>query len=78
KKRSSLLTYRRRPDATPIPPTLVNSPYLASSNSIFQRKHSTLKWPSQEDDEWLRDMVPVGRPLGLDVDSKSEASNDTT
>ncbi|KAG6376083.1 ubiquitin-conjugating enzyme/RWD-like protein [Boletus reticuloceps] len=78
KKRSSLLTYRRRPDATPIPPTLLNSPYLASPNSIFQRKNSVLKWPSQEDDEWLRDMVPMGRHLGLDVDSKSESSNDTT
>lgn len=78
KRRSSFLTCRRRPDAAPIPPTLVNSPYLSSPNSVFRRKTSVPKWPSQEEDEWLRDMVPVDGSLASDVDTKSEGSNDLT
>lgn len=76
-KRSSLLTCPRRPDATPIPPTLVNSPYLSSLNSAFRRKTPLPRWPSQQDDEWLRDMVPADRSLGSDVDTKSEVSDST-
>jgi hypothetical protein len=78
RKRSSLLTRRSRRDATPIPPTLVNSPYLSSPNSVFRRKTSVLKWPSQEEDQWLRDMVPVNRSPAADADTKSEGSNDLT
>ncbi|KAH0830504.1 hypothetical protein J3R83DRAFT_1955 [Lanmaoa asiatica] len=77
KKRSSLLTCPRHPDAAPIPPTLVNSHYLSSPNSVFRRESSMLRWPSQEDDEWLRDMVPVDRSLVSDADTKSEGSNDS-
>ena len=78
KKRSSFFTCSRRPDATPIPPTLVNSPYLSSPNSVFRRKTSVLRWPSQANDEWLRDMVPMDRSSASDADTKSEASNDLT
>lgn len=78
KKRSPLLARPRHPDATPIPPTLVNSPHLSSPHSVFRRESSLRKWPSQEDDEWLRDMVPSDRSSASDGDSKSEASNDST
>lgn len=78
KKRSSLFARRMRPDATPIPPTLLNSPYLSSPNSVFRRKTSVLKWPSQEEDEWLRDMVPANRSSASDSDAKSLGSNDLT
>ncbi|KAF8559507.1 hypothetical protein OG21DRAFT_1492832 [Imleria badia] len=74
-KRSSILTCHRRPDATPIPPTLVNSPYLSSPNSVFRRKIPLPRWPSQQDDVWLGDMVPMDRS---DADTKSEGSNDST
>ncbi|KAN0077353.1 hypothetical protein V8E55_011208 [Tylopilus felleus] len=73
-KRSSLLS--RRPNATPIPPTLVNSHYLSSPNSVFRRKITVPKWPSYQEDEWLRDMVPADRSPGLDADAKSEGSHD--
>ena len=78
KKRSSVLTCAGRLDATPIPPTLINSPYLSSLNSVFRRKIPIPKWPSQEDDQWLRDMVPVDRSPSSDIDSKSEGSHDLT
>ncbi|KAI9566500.1 hypothetical protein HD554DRAFT_1119801 [Boletus coccyginus] len=78
KKRSSFLTCSRRRDTPPIPPTLVNSPYLSSPDSVFRRKTSVLKWPSQAKDEWLRDMVPIDRSSPSDADTKSEGSNDST
>ncbi|KAG8217448.1 hypothetical protein J3R82DRAFT_5593 [Butyriboletus roseoflavus] len=78
KKRSPLFNRPQHPDATPIPPTLVNSPHLASSHSVFRRESSVRIWPSQEDDEWLRDMVPLDRSSASDGDTKSEASNDST
>lgn len=78
KKRSSFLTCPRHPDTIPVPPSLVNSPYLSSPNSVFRRKSSVLRWPSQEENEWLRDMVPIDRSLVSDADTKSEVSSSST
>ncbi|KAF9466392.1 hypothetical protein BDZ94DRAFT_1251842 [Collybia nuda] len=47
----------------PIPPTLLQSPYLNSPQSIFQRAVSTPRHPNAEDEQWLQDTVP----LSLDV-----------
>ncbi|KAH7889772.1 hypothetical protein F5I97DRAFT_1801912, partial [Phlebopus sp. FC_14] len=61
KKRSlSPLSKARQLEAAPIPPSLANSPHLSSPHSIF-RKKSVFKAPSCQDNEWLRDMVPLDR-----------------
>ncbi|KAH7916021.1 hypothetical protein BJ138DRAFT_1122164 [Hygrophoropsis aurantiaca] len=59
KSRSVSLYLPRRPDAIPIPPSLANSPYLLSPDSIFRKKIRHPKSPMQKDDEWLRDLVPL-------------------
>ncbi|KAG0705177.1 hypothetical protein DFH29DRAFT_303458 [Suillus ampliporus] len=59
KGRSLSLHLPKRCDPTPVPPSLANSPHLSSPHSVFRRKSILLKTPSQEDDEWLRDMVPM-------------------
>ncbi|KIK79392.1 hypothetical protein PAXRUDRAFT_281613 [Paxillus rubicundulus Ve08.2h10] len=76
KRRSLSLHYSRNLNAVPIPPTLANSPHLSSPNSIFWQKSSAPKCPSQLDDEWLGDMVPLDRSPVPEVDTKSEASNE--
>jgi hypothetical protein len=48
-----------KPRAIPIPPSLIQSPYLNSPQSIFRRSSSAPRLPSEEDDEWLRDTVPL-------------------
>lgn len=48
-----------QPPPTPIPPSLLKSPYLNSPRSIFQRKLSTPRLPSEEDEHWLQDTVPM-------------------
>ena len=47
------------PADVPIPPSLLHSPYLHSPQSIFRRSAASFRYPSQEDDEWLRDTVPL-------------------
>jgi hypothetical protein len=47
------------PANVPIPPSLLHSPYLHSPQSIFRRSAASFRYPSQEDDEWLRDTVPL-------------------
>ncbi|KAG2077805.1 hypothetical protein BDR04DRAFT_1087387 [Suillus decipiens] len=59
KGRSLSLHLPKRSDPTPVPPSLTNSPHLSSPHSIFRQKLAMPKTPSQEDDEWLRDMVPM-------------------
>ncbi|EGN96001.1 hypothetical protein SERLA73DRAFT_141105 [Serpula lacrymans var. lacrymans S7.3] len=43
---------------TRIPPSLIQSPHLLSPQSIFQKK-TVPQTPSREDEEWLRDTVPL-------------------
>ncbi|KAF5386759.1 hypothetical protein D9615_001818 [Tricholomella constricta] len=50
----------------PIPPSLLQSPYLNSPESIFQRTLSAPHKPSEEDEQWLQDTVP------LSLDSRDE------
>lgn len=59
--------FRRLPSQPihiPIPPSLVESPHLYSPQSIFRRASSTPALPSQEDEEWLRDTIPLGTEEG--------------
>lgn len=43
----------------PIPPSLLESPYLKSPESIFQRAATSPRHPSKEDEQWLQDTVPL-------------------
>ncbi|ESK92991.1 hypothetical protein Moror_8894 [Moniliophthora roreri MCA 2997] len=43
----------------PIPPSLLQSPFLTSPHSIFQRPLSLPSTPTEEDETWLRDTVPI-------------------
>lgn len=78
KGRSASLHLPKRCDSTPVPPSLTNSPHLSSPYSVFRRKPSFLKTPSQEDDEWLRDMVPMNREQGAFDENSSSASPPST
>jgi len=50
----------KKPVDIPVPPSLTESPYLTSPHSIFRRAVSNPPVvPSQEDEEWLRDTVPL-------------------
>ncbi|KAG2349382.1 hypothetical protein BDR05DRAFT_1055082 [Suillus weaverae] len=71
KRRSASLHLPKRCDPTPVPPTLTNSPHLLSPYSVFRRKPVIMKTPSQEDDEWLRDMVPMNSEQGTFDDTLS-------
>jgi len=57
--RAGSLQLTSRPVYIPIPPSLIQSPYLLSPQSVFRRVNSTSQIPSQEDEEWLRDTVPL-------------------
>jgi hypothetical protein len=58
--RPKSLRIPRRPVEPPIPPSLLaKASYLTSPHSIFRRALSTPHLPSQEDEEWLRDTVPL-------------------
>ncbi|TFL06888.1 hypothetical protein BDV98DRAFT_556856 [Pterulicium gracile] len=46
-------------ESLPVPPRLHQSPYLYSPESIFQRTSSIHKQPSEEDEQWLGDTVPL-------------------
>lgn len=43
----------------PIPPSLLESPYLNSPESIFKRAVISPRHPSKEDEQWLQDTVPL-------------------
>ncbi|KAF8061503.1 hypothetical protein FPV67DRAFT_1673138 [Lyophyllum atratum] len=55
-----------QPLDAPIPPSLLQSHYLNSPESIFQRSVSASHIPSEEDEQWLQDTVP----LALDPQDK--------
>lgn len=78
KGRSASLHLPKQCDPTPVPPSLTNSPHLSSPYSVFRRKPAFLKTPSQEDDEWLRDMVPMSREQGAFDENSSSASPPST
>ncbi|KAG6889730.1 hypothetical protein C0995_015028 [Termitomyces sp. Mi166 len=44
--------------AAPIPPSLLQSPYL-DPQSIFQRTFFAPHYPTEEDEKWLQDTVPL-------------------
>jgi len=43
----------------PIPPTLLQSPYVNSLEALSQRSLSVGARPSAEDERWLQDTVPI-------------------
>lgn len=57
--RRKSLRLSSQPLDIPIPPSLLQSPYLNSPQSIFQRAVSSPQKPSEEDEQWLQDTVPV-------------------
>ncbi|KAF8638520.1 hypothetical protein AX16_010502 [Volvariella volvacea WC 439] len=59
RKRSLCLPNPNQSLHVPIPPSLLQSPYLNSPQSIFQRTVSAPRLPSEEDEEWLQDTVPI-------------------
>jgi len=48
-----------QPINIPIPPSLLESPYFNSPESIFQRAVTSLRHPSKEDEQWLQDTIPL-------------------
>ncbi|KDR73453.1 hypothetical protein GALMADRAFT_141947 [Galerina marginata CBS 339.88] len=46
-----------QPPQIPMPPSLQKSPYLNAS--MFKREASTPGLPSEEDEKWLQDTVPI-------------------
>ncbi|KAK2460544.1 hypothetical protein APHAL10511_007014 [Amanita phalloides] len=59
RRTSSSLKISTRPAQTPIPPSLLTSPYLTSPESIFQREITSPSRPSAVDEQWLQDTVPL-------------------
>jgi len=43
----------------PIPPSLRRSPYLSSSSSVFNRGLASPTIPTEEDEKWLQDTIPL-------------------
>ncbi|KAG1800830.1 uncharacterized protein HD556DRAFT_1200781, partial [Suillus plorans] len=78
KGRSVSLHLPKQCDPTPVPPSLTNSPHLSSPYSVFRRQPAFLKTPSQEDDEWLRDMVPMNSEQGAFEENLLSASQPVT
>lgn len=58
----------------PIPPTLLQSPYLNSPQSIFQRTISAPQHPNAEDERWLQDTVPFSLDGGGDHGQRASSS----
>ncbi|KIK59654.1 hypothetical protein GYMLUDRAFT_650206 [Collybiopsis luxurians FD-317 M1] len=52
-------SFRLKAVNVPVPPSLLQSPYLNSPLSPFQRSASLPCTPSQEDEQWLRDTIPL-------------------
>jgi len=71
--RSKSLRIPRKPIEPPVPPSLLaKASYLASPHSIFCQTLSSPWLPSQEDEEWLRDTVPLsweGRDVNITLES---------
>jgi len=57
--RAGSLRLTSRPVHIPIPPSLVQSPYLLSPESVFRRVNSASRHLSHEDEEWLQDTIPL-------------------
>ncbi|KAG6920004.1 hypothetical protein DXG01_013353 [Tephrocybe rancida] len=67
-----------RPVKVPIPPSLLQSPYL-DPQSIFQRTISAPHYPSEEDERWLQDTVPLSHDKQRGrLSVSSTLSNSTT
>ncbi|TFK72525.1 hypothetical protein BDN72DRAFT_836092 [Pluteus cervinus] len=61
--RKKSLCLPNQPLHVPVPPSLLQSPYLNSPQSIFQRAASAPRLPSEEDEEWLQDTVPLSSEI---------------
>jgi len=54
-----------QPPQTPIPPSLRQSPYLNAP--IFKRDIPTPNLPSEEDEKWLQDTIPISSSSSTSV-----------
>jgi len=52
-----------QPPHIPIPPSLQHSPYLTSP--IFRHNFTSPRLPSEEDERWLQDTIPIHLPAHL-------------
>ncbi|KAJ3760910.1 hypothetical protein EV361DRAFT_370675 [Lentinula raphanica] len=59
RRSSSLRLCKTKAAVVPIPPSLLQSPHLSSPMSPFQKASSTSTVPSPEDEQWLRDTIPL-------------------
>lgn len=56
-KRRSSLRFPAQPPPIPIPPSLIESPYLKAPR--FRQESSAPCVPTEEDERWLQDTVPI-------------------
>ncbi|KAG6821159.1 hypothetical protein H0H93_005379 [Arthromyces matolae] len=66
-----------QPTAVPIPPSLLHSPYL-DPHSIFQRSLSMPHCPTEEDEKWLQDTIPLSSQKNMGRLSTLSASSTTS
>ncbi|KAE9406456.1 hypothetical protein BT96DRAFT_253661 [Gymnopus androsaceus JB14] len=72
---TSMRLCNRRDVNIPIPPSLLQSPHLNSPWSPFQRTDSVPSTPSEEDEQWLGDTVPLSASSSRVVRSESTKEN---
>ncbi|KAF9009344.1 hypothetical protein BDQ17DRAFT_1347926 [Cyathus striatus] len=58
-KRRRSLHLLAHPPPIPIPPSLLQSPYLSPQSDNIKRQLSVPRLPSREDELWLQDTVPL-------------------
>jgi hypothetical protein len=75
--RPKSLRLSSRPVNVPVPPSLAKSPHLHSPQSIFRRAISVPRLPSEEDEVWLRDTVPLSKETGGEIKDSSESGKST-
>jgi len=63
-----------RPVDIPIPPSLLQSPYLNSPESIFQRNLPSPRQPSEEDEQWLQDTIPLSPNVRNDGEQSTRST----
>jgi hypothetical protein len=73
--RPKSLRLSSRPVNVPVPPSLAKSPHLHSPQSIFRRAISVPRLPSEEDEVWLRDTVPLAKETKGEAKNGAESGN---
>ncbi|KAI0315530.1 hypothetical protein OF83DRAFT_1022117, partial [Amylostereum chailletii] len=61
---SSKYLLRIKTPEVPVPPSLAHNPLFQSPESIFRRTHIPIRTPTQHDEDWLGDTVPLSSRPG--------------